>query len=152
MAMADFSMWHFVGISWKIAFMHTETPQISNLRSHGVSKETLSDSVRKDLAEFNKFCHFQYATLEMFKGVFNNYSMLKMFWNSIIEANESNTQDVNRPFLNLIPTGTLIICLYLSKFANTVTYPLKSKLAKLFQQFYEFFNSNVTAKPLLKMS
>ena len=123
MAMADFSMWHFVGISWKIAFMHTETPQISNLRSHGVSKETLSDSVRKDLAEFNEFCHFQYATLEMFKGVFNNYSILKMFWNSIIEANESNTQDVNRPFLNLIPTGTLIICLYLSKFANTVTYP-----------------------------
>ena len=39
----------------------------------------LSDLVRKDVAEFNdKFYHIKYATLEMFKGEFNNYSMLKL--------------------------------------------------------------------------
>ena len=50
---------------------------------------------------------------------------------SIIEVNESNTQDVSRPFPNLIPTETLVFCFYLRKFANSwVTYPYKSKLAK----------------------
>ena len=45
------------------------TRQISNLRSQDVSKEILSDLRRKDVAEFNdKFYHFQYATLAMFKG------------------------------------------------------------------------------------
>ena len=59
--------------------MLTETHQISNLRSQDISKETLSYLVRKDVAEFsNKFSHFQYATLEMFKGAINNYSMLKL--------------------------------------------------------------------------
>ena len=59
--------------------MHTETQQISNLRSQDVSKEILSDLVRKDVAEFNdKFYHFQYATLEICKRVFNNYSILKL--------------------------------------------------------------------------
>ena len=54
--------------------MHTETHEISNLRS-----QDISDLMRKDVAEFNdKFYHFQYATLEMFKGAFNNYSMLKL--------------------------------------------------------------------------
>ena len=54
--------------------MHTETPQISNLRSQDFSTEILSDLVRKDVSEFNdKFYHFQYATLEMFKGSFYNY-------------------------------------------------------------------------------
>ena len=60
--------------------MLTETrQQISNLRSQDVSKEILTDLVRKDVAEFSdKFFHFQYATLEMFKGALNNYSMLKL--------------------------------------------------------------------------
>ena len=39
--------------------MLTETRQISNLRSQDISKEILSDLMRKDLAEFNdKFSHF----------------------------------------------------------------------------------------------
>ena len=59
--------------------MFTETCQISNLRSQDVSKEILSDLMRKDVAEFSdKFFHFQYATLEIFKGALNNYSMLKL--------------------------------------------------------------------------
>ena len=53
----------------KLQFMLTETRQISNL-SQDVSKEILSDLVRKNVAEFSdKFFHLQYATLEMFKGV-----------------------------------------------------------------------------------
>ena len=63
----------------KLQFMFTGTRQISTLRSQDVSKEILSDLVRKDIAEFSdKFCHFQYATLEMFKGALNDYSMLKL--------------------------------------------------------------------------
>ena len=31
----------------------------------------------------------------------------------MIEVNESNTQDVNRPFPNLVPTEILVFCLYL---------------------------------------
>ena len=59
--------------------MLTETRQISNLRSQYVSKEILSDLVRKNVAEFSdKFFHFQYATLEMFKGALNNYSVLQL--------------------------------------------------------------------------
>ena len=39
--------------------MLTETRQISNLRRPDVSKEILSDLVRKDVAEFSdKFYHF----------------------------------------------------------------------------------------------
>ena len=65
--------------------MLTETRQISNLRNQDVSKEILSDLVRKDVAEFSdKFYHFQYATLEMFKAVLNNYSMLK--WRFLINT------------------------------------------------------------------
>ena len=63
----------------KLQFMLMETRQISNLRNQDVSKEILSDLVRKDVAEFSdKFSHFQYATLEMFKAELNNYSMLKL--------------------------------------------------------------------------
>ena len=63
----------------KLQFMLMETRQISNLRNQDVSKEILSDLVRKDVAEFSdKFSHFQYATLEMFKAALNNYSMLKL--------------------------------------------------------------------------
>ena len=48
--------------------MLTETRQISNLNPD-VSMESLSDLVRKNVVEFrDKFFHFQYATLEMFKG------------------------------------------------------------------------------------
>ena len=78
------------GISWlsqydtwlryleKLYFMHTETRQISSLRNQEVSKEIQSDLVRKDVAEFNdKFYHFRYATLEIFKKAFNNYPKLK---------------------------------------------------------------------------
>ena len=60
----------------KSQFMLTETHQISNLRSQDVPKEILSDSVRKNVAEFKVF-HFQYAAREMCKGALNNYSMLK---------------------------------------------------------------------------
>ena len=46
-----------------------------------VSKEILLDLVKKNIAEFSiKFFHFQYATLEMFKGALNNYSMLKLLF------------------------------------------------------------------------
>ena len=69
------SMWHFK----KLQFMFTETRQISNLWNQDVSKEIPSDLVRKDVAEFSdKFSHFQYATLEMFKVALNDYSMLKL--------------------------------------------------------------------------
>ena len=57
--------------------MLTETRQISNLRSQDVSKEILSDLVRKNGASL-KFFHFQYAAREMCKGTLNNYSMLKL--------------------------------------------------------------------------
>ena len=61
--------------------MLTETSQISNLRNEDVSKEILSDLVRKDVAEFSdKFSYFQYAALEMFKVALNNYSMRKLFF------------------------------------------------------------------------
>ena len=63
----------------KLQFMLTETRQISNLMKQEVSNEILSDIVRKDIAEFSdEFSFFQYATLEMFKAVLNNYSMLKL--------------------------------------------------------------------------
>ena len=49
--------------------MLTETSQISNLKSQDVSKEILLDLVREYVTEFSdKFFHFQYATLEKFKG------------------------------------------------------------------------------------
>ena len=63
----------------KLQFMLTETCQISNLRNQDVSKEILSNLVRKDIAKFSdKFSFSQYATLEMFKAALNNYSMLKL--------------------------------------------------------------------------
>ena len=69
----------------ELQFMLTETWQISNLRSQDVSKEILSDFVRKNIAEFSdKFFHFQYATWEMCKGALNNYSMLK--WRFLIST------------------------------------------------------------------
>ena len=59
--------------------MLTETDQISNFRSEDITKEILLDLVRKNVLEFSdKFFHFQYAILEMFKGALNNYSVLKL--------------------------------------------------------------------------
>ena len=53
----------------KLQFMLTETRQISNFRNQDVSTEIVLDLVRENVAEFSdKFFHFQYATLEMFKG------------------------------------------------------------------------------------
>ena len=47
--------------------------RLSTLRSQDFSKEILSDLVRIDVAKFNdKFYHFQYTTLEMFKRTFNS--------------------------------------------------------------------------------
>ena len=65
--------------------MLLETHQISDLRNQDVSKEILSDLVRKNVAKFSdKFSHFQYATREMCKGALNNYSMLKLhFFNQL---------------------------------------------------------------------
>ena len=60
--------------------MLTETRQISNLRNQDVSNEILSNLERKDVAEFNdKFFHFQYATLEVFKAALNNYAKITFF-------------------------------------------------------------------------
>ena len=48
-------------------------------RSQDVSKETLSDLVRKNVAQFSdKFFHFQYAAWKMCKGALNNHLMLKL--------------------------------------------------------------------------
>ena len=59
--------------------MLMEMRQISNLRSQDVSKEILLDLMRENVAEFSdKFFHFQYAALEMFKKALNNYSVLKL--------------------------------------------------------------------------
>ena len=75
--------WLFLCDTWskcleKWQFMLTETWQISNLWSQDVSKEILWDLVRTDVAKFSdKFSHFQYATLEIFKATLNNYSILK---------------------------------------------------------------------------
>ena len=78
MAMADcFFMWS--RYLEKLKFMQTETCQISNLEGQDVSKEILTDLVRKDVVEFNdRFYHFEYATLEMLVESFNNYSMIKL--------------------------------------------------------------------------
>ena len=63
----------------KLQFMLTETHQNSNLRNQDVSKEILSDLVRKNVVEFSdKFFHFQYATQEMCQGALNNYSLVKL--------------------------------------------------------------------------
>ena len=44
---------------WRLQFMLTETRQISDLRSQDVSKEILSDLVRRNVAEFSdKISHF----------------------------------------------------------------------------------------------
>ena len=44
-----------------------------------------------------------------------------------LEANESNTQDVNTTLPNLIPTETLVFSLCLSKFADSLFTYLKGR-------------------------
>ena len=56
-----------------------------------------------------------------------HYSVLLDLRHSIIEVNESNTQDVNRVFTNLITTETLVLSLYLSKFANACSLTLREE-------------------------
>ena len=56
-----------------------------------------------------------------------HYSALLGLRNSIIEVDESNTQDIKKPFPNLIPTETLVFSLYLRKFANTLFTYLKGR-------------------------
>ena len=78
--------WLFLCDTWlrylkKLQFMLTEARQVSNL-SQDISKQILSDLVRKNVAKFSdKFFHFQCANVEIFKGVLNNYSVLKLVFN-----------------------------------------------------------------------
>ena len=75
--------------------MLTETREISNLRSQDVSKEILSDLVRKNVAEFSdKFFHFQYATLEMFKGALNNTHPFAMYFENVSKRYYITNQDI----------------------------------------------------------
>ena len=62
------SMWHLIEISWDTVFqfMHTETGQISHLRSQDVSKNIPSDLVRKD------------ATIQDTKQHISSYNCPKM--------------------------------------------------------------------------
>ena len=58
-----------------------------------------------DVAEFNdQFYHFHYATPEMFKGTFNNYSVLKLHF--------SDAQRNSIPSCE-ITVARLTICLYI---------------------------------------
>ena len=64
--------WLFLCDTWlrylkKLQFMLTETRQISNLRSQDVSKEILSDLVRKNVAEFSD--KFFYCSMQLGKCV-----------------------------------------------------------------------------------
>ena len=54
-------------------------------------------------------------------------SVLLGLRHSIIEVNESSTQDLNTAFLKLIPTETLVFSLYLSKFGNSLFTYLKGR-------------------------
>ena len=64
------------------AFRNASNFKLEQRRCKEISKEILLDLVRKNVTEFSdKFFHFQYATLEMFKGALNNYSMPKLLFN-----------------------------------------------------------------------
>ena len=79
------SMWHLIEISEEIAvyaYGNAWNFKLEESRCKEISKEILLDLVRKNVTEFSdKFFHFQYATLEMFKGALNNYTMLKLLFN-----------------------------------------------------------------------
>ena len=63
------------------AFRNASNFKLEQRRCKEISKEILLDLVRKNVTEFSdKFFHFQYATLEMFKGAFKNYSMLELLF------------------------------------------------------------------------
>ena len=61
----------------------------------------------------------------------------------MIEVNESNTQDVNRPFPNLVPTEILVFCLYLRS--------LTPKKVSLQNRVILHITSNATAKHPIKL-
>ena len=77
-------MWHLDEISEEIAvyaYGNATNFKLEEPRRMEISKKMLLDIVRKNVVEFSdKFFHFQYATLEMFKGALNNYSMLKLLF------------------------------------------------------------------------
>ena len=159
MTMADF----FLCDTWlrylkKLQFMLTETRQISNFRSQDVSREILSDLVRKNVAELSdQFFHFQYATREMCKGALNNYSMLKLrFFNqrphfcnvlkSVSHQCYATNQDTkphilsqNFPKIGLDQCLSFFICH--SFFYYAAFFPLKGKLKYIIIHFpYEISN------------
>ena len=71
-----------VEISEEIAVYAYGSASNFKLEEPRCSKEILSDLSRKNVAECDdQLFHFQYATLEMFKGALNNYSMLKLLFN-----------------------------------------------------------------------
>ena len=71
-----------VEISEEIAVYAYGSASSFKLLSQDISKQILSDLVRKNVAEFSdKFFHFQCANVEIFKGVLNNYSVLKLVFN-----------------------------------------------------------------------
>ena len=77
-------MRHLVEVSEKIAvyaYGNASNFKLEQPRCKEIPKKILLDLERKNVAEFSdKFFHFQYATLEMFKGALNNYSMLKLLF------------------------------------------------------------------------
>ena len=140
----------------KWLFMHSETRQISNLRSQEVSKGILSDLVRKDAGEFkDKFNHIQYATLEMFKGTFNNYSVLKMrffinthtfeiYCKNVSHQYYATNQDKPHIFLCSCPKIGVDPCLYFFRpsFYYAAFFPLKGKLNIIYFP-YKICNDNI---------
>ena len=132
--------------------MLTETRQISNLRSQDVSKEILSDLVRKNVAKFSdKFFHFQYATREMCKGALNNQSMLKLYFlistynfamycKNVSLQHYATNQDTkthilsqNCPKIGVDHCVSFFICHSFFYFA--AFFPLKGKLKFIFIHF-----------------
>ena len=137
--------------------MLTETRQIPNLRSQELSKEILLNLVRKDVAEFSdKFLHFQYATLEMFKGALNNYSMLKlrsfinthtfaMYFKNVSHQYYATNQG-NKPHIlsyncPKIEVGQCLSCFIChSFFYYAAFFPLKGKLKHIIHFLHEISN------------
>ena len=154
MAMTDC---FYVTLLEKLQFMLTETRQISNLRNQDVSMEILSDWLRKDVAELsNKFSHFQYATLKMFKAALNNYSRLKlrflinnftfaMYYKNVSHQYYVTNQDTkprilswNCPKIGVDQCLSFFICC--SFFYYVAFFPLKGKLKNIIHLPYEISN------------
>ena len=137
--------------------MLTETRQISNLRSQDVSKEILSDLVRKNVGASLKFFHFQYAAREMCKGTLNNYSMLKLrgffinthtfaiYCKNISHRYYATNQDTKPHILSqscpkIGVDQRLSIFIYCSFFQYAAFFPLKGKLKYIIRLPYEISN------------